>query len=227
MSMKNVLAISLALGAVLVSSSTFAADYNSYSQPSSPFSGTSAAYDWSGFYAGVSAGYSWGDASLSNGGPGLAAVDLNPAGLSGGVQAGVNFDMGGLVVGAETDINLSGIKDSYNAAAGVFTSKLDYYGSFRGRVGAAFENVLPYLTAGLAYGGNTTTANRGGGTLTESKLHVGFQLGAGVEMAVTDAISVKGEYLYTGLRGQTYELSPSLNNDVSFHTVRVGVNYKF
>lgn len=225
--MKNLLAMSLALGAVLVSSNTFAADYNSYQTPSSPFSGTSAAYDWSGFYAGVSAGYSWGDANLTRGGAAIPGVDVNPAGLTGGVQAGVNFDMGGFVVGAETDINLSGVSGNYSFGGTTYTSKIDYYGSFRGRVGAAFENVMPYLTAGLAYAGNTTTANTGVATTTDSKFHLGYQIGAGVEVAITDAVSVKGEYLYTGLNKQEYNLGPQADNDISFHTVRIGLNYKF
>jgi outer membrane immunogenic protein len=227
--MKSLLATSIALGAVLVSTSTFAADL--YNAPANNFySGTTTAYDWNGFYAGVSGGYSWGDANLSLGGAPIAGVDVNPAGISGGIQAGVNFDMGGIVAGAETDIYLSGIQGTYSAGGPIYTSKLDYYGSFRGRIGAALENVLPYVTAGIAYGGNTTTYNSGApgaGTTTDSKLHWGYQLGAGVEVAVTDAISVKGEYMYTGLRGQDYVLSPTITNDVAFHTVRLGVNYKF
>lgn len=221
--MRNILATTIALGAVLAASSAFAADaYNTGYQSSSYGGGfSSTAYDWNGFYAGVSAGYGWGDADLA-----VPGIDVNPAGLTGGVQAGVNFNLGGIVAGAETDINLSGIRAEH-AAGATYTSKLDYYGTFRGRVGMAFDNVLPYVTAGLAYGGNTVTQNVGGPTFTDSKFHWGWTAGAGVEFAMTEAISVKGEYLYLGLGEQDYSLNTGIKNDVSAHTIRLGVNYKF
>lgn len=223
--MRNILAITVALGAVLAASSAFAADaYNTGYQSSGSYGGgfTSTAYDWNGFYAGVSAGYGWGDADLA-----VPGIDVNPAGLFGGVQAGVNFNMGGIVVGAETDINLSGIRAEHSAGS-TYKNELNYFGTFRGRVGMAFENVLPYVTGGVAYAGNTVTENLGGPTFTDDNVHWGWVLGAGVEYAMTEQVSIKGEYQYLGLGEQDYLLSGgNIKNDLSAHTIRVGVNYKF
>ena len=61
----------------------------------------------------------------------------------------------------------------------------------------------------------------------------GWTFGAGAEYAFTDNWSLKSEYLYTDLGKETLfsfsdgGLSAKLQNDVSFHVVRVGLNYKF
>ena len=223
---KSLSTLSLALGLALVSPAVLAADLGGY-DPSGPVSFTSAAYDWTGFYAGVNAGYSWGDAALSIGGAPIPGVDLNPAGLNAGVQAGFNMDMGGVLVGAEGDIQVSGVGDSYNAGGREDNSRIDYFGTLRGRVGMPLENVLPYLTGGLAFASNTETAATGGPTLTDTNFHTGWTIGGGIEVAVTDAVSVKAEYLYMDLGAQTYDLGTPVENHLTAHTVRAGINYAF
>lgn len=49
---------------------------------------------WSGFFAGLHAGYGWGNSDLTNSsppGPPSRTVSLDPNGLFGGVQAGYNW----------------------------------------------------------------------------------------------------------------------------------------
>jgi outer membrane immunogenic protein len=120
-------------------------------------------FNWTGFYAGVHAGWGWGDAN--NG-------DLSGYAL--GAQVGYNFQMvSGLTFGVETDLTLSGIDGA--SAGGVFTA--DYIGTFRGRIGYAFDRVLIYGTGGLAYAGGDLRV----GGLSSDQTHVGYALGLGIE----------------------------------------------
>lgn len=139
--------------------------------------------NWSGFYAGVNAGYGRGSATTA-----LAANDvevgfigpgdrnplpppLRPEGFVGGGQAGYNAQFGNVVAGLEADIDYSNLRKS-DAASGAFfiggilttaiENRLDWFGTLRGRLGILpVDNVLLYATGGLAYGRvrTTTTAS--------------------------------------------------------------------
>jgi len=71
--------------------------------------------------------------------------------------------------------------------------------TLRGRLGYASDRVLPYVTAG--YAGGTTHDDTGS---TADTYHNGWTAGAGVEMAITDSWSIKGEGLYVRLEDKTY-----------------------
>ena len=63
--------------------------------------------------------------------------------------------MGNFVLGAETDINLTGADDVF--APWKFSNP--WFGTARGRVGLASGPVLSYVTAGFAYGHVSTTGS--------------------------------------------------------------------
>src|SRR5688572_374146 len=70
-----------------------------------------AAYDWSGFYVGVHAGYGWGDVSF--GMPGVPGVgEYDSTGFVGGGHAGINWQFNRLVLGVEGALNLNTMEDS-------------------------------------------------------------------------------------------------------------------
>ena len=97
------------------------------------------AYSWAGPYLGGNLGYAWG------------SVDNNPtkpSGFVGGVQAGYNWQNGPWVFGVEGDIQATGADDTF--APWKFSNP--WFGTLRGRVGYAFNNVLFYGTGGLAFG---------------------------------------------------------------------------
>ncbi|GLK76308.1 outer-membrane immunogenic protein [Methylopila jiangsuensis] len=180
-----------------------------------------------------------------------------------GAQAGYNMQLDGspIVFGVEADISYADIDDTRRydipplaPAAGnirsTFKQELEYLGTVRARVGYAFDRVLVYGTGGLAYGEVKTSARffnnqppaGGGGALgfsdSKSNVEVGYTVGGGVEYAVTDAISVKGEYLYYDLGDTTLNVNRTaaaplgqsgyksrFENDG--HIARVGVNYRF
>lgn len=182
--------------------------------PILPVSPVAAAHDWSGFYAGVNAGYGWGGEAYSGGAVVLPFNDLN--GLFGGVQLGANFQHDAVVFGVEGDIQLGGPTQT-----AIGTAAVDYFGMVRARVGVDVGNgILPYLTAGLAYGQGRLDPP------LETQFHVGWTAGGGVEVELAEQISLKGEYLYTDLGERNY-VGAAMPVGFRFHTVRAGVNFHF
>jgi len=196
---------------------------------SSNFYSNTSAFQWQGFYAGVNGGYGWGTLELDPAAAG-ASSDNDIDGWQAGIQAGYNVDMGGFVLGAETDIQWSSIAFSDDLGIGEFKAGMDGYGTLRGRAGATFDRVMPYVTGGLAYGfGNVSVTDGLGVTTSQGKTHLGWTVGAGLEAAATDTLTIKAEYLYVDLGTQSYISAPGGTSDVTqrFSVVRAGVNYKF
>ena len=166
-------------------------------------------YNWAGFYAGLNAGYEWGKVSGTAG---------NPSGLAGGVQAGYNWQNGQFVFGGETDLQLSGADDTF--APWKFSNP--WFGTLRGRVGYAMNNILFYGTGGLAYGDLKGELN----SLTETKTEFGWTLGAGMEVGLAPNWSAKVEYLYMDLGSRSFSITGT-DNGFSASVLRLGVNYHF
>lgn len=239
--MKKVLGLSAAIG-LLVAGNAFAAD--AIYQPA-PEMGA-AIYSWTGGYIGVNLGYAGGKAkhpvSVIDSGTTVASGSLNisSSGFVGGVQAGFNYqsdqwvygvetDFQGSSVDAQTSINVGGLLD---AEVG---TKLNWYGTVRARIGfTPVERLLVYATGGLAYGETKSYIRLNGDELSAKKTKAGWTVGAGAEYAFADNWSLKSEYLYTDLGKAnliTEELAPDvvgkLDRKFNFHTVRIGLNYKF
>jgi outer membrane immunogenic protein len=167
-------------------------------------------YNWNGAYVGVNLGYQWG--KTTNWG-------TNPNGFMGGGQVGYNWHVHpNWVLGLEGDIQGSGADDTF--APYKFSNP--WFGTVRGRAGYAMNNVLVYATGGLAYGGQRVDL----GALTESQAHLGWTVGAGVEVGLTPNWSAKAEYLYLRLEDQGYALT-GLQHGYQSHVFRLGVNYRF
>ena len=223
--------IGIMLSATLLLSGTaaHAADLNWNSSPSSIYSATPAS-DWTGFYAGINAGYGWGNLTRDPvaGGPN---IENNTDGFQFGGQAGYNMDMGGFVLGAEADLQWTNLGYSEDIAGiGSFESSMDFYGPIRGRAGITFGAVMPYVTGGFAAGrGSASITDPGNVVTSQSANHVGWTVGAGLEAKATDNITFKAEYLYTNLGTQNYNGLAIGNTDIThnFSVVRAGINYKF
>lgn len=183
-------------------------------------------YNWTGFYAGINAGYGFGKSDWSGAG---GTGSTKPKGFIGGVQLGYNLQTGMWVWGLEADFDYSAMKGSDNGGTGVCSgagceTKLKYFGTGRGRIGyAGWDRWLPYVTGGAAYGNVKATPAVGGDF---SKGKVGWTVGGGVEYAVFANWTTKLEYLYADL-GTISGGTPG--NDVTFksHLVRAGLNYRF
>ena len=222
---QNMKQLLLAGVAISVASAASAADMQArpYKAPP-PAAIVSPAYNWSGFYIGAMGGYGWGTNAGSGG--------------FGGGTIGYNWQFPGsqFVFGVEVDAAGASIKDSFTedlggGILGTTDSKIDSFGSVTGRAGFAMDAMLLYAKGGFAWGNNKSTVSIPllGVTSSDSHTHTGYTLGGGLEYMFSPNWSAKGEYMYTSLGGETYTLLgvPLDSGNIDFHTVKVGVNYRF
>src|SRR5262249_53711034 len=133
--------------------------------------GPAPVYDWTGFYVGGNLGAAINSSTVDDD---VHSGDLGPLGkdlkdeiqssqtvFTGGGGIGYNWQIENWVFGAETDFNFTDFNDSSHrtgdiAGIGTFDSdlslKANWFGTLRGRLGFAADNVLFYGTGGLAYG---------------------------------------------------------------------------
>ena len=196
--MKTVLRAAAMIGAFLTTPAAAADLYGKAPAfAAAPFSG----YNWNGAYVGVNLGYQWGRQQSAN----VSRSRRRPGRLQ---LADRNW-----VFGAEADLQGSSASDTF--AAYKFSNP--WFGTVRGRAGYAMNNVLFYLTGGLAYGGGRVDF----AGLSESQTHLGWTLGGGVEVGLTPNWSARAEYLYVRLDDRSYVLT-GVNNGF-LERLRLGV----
>ena len=183
-------------------------------------------YNWTGFYLGINGGYGWGGSNWSSFG-----TSASPDGFLVGGTAGYNWQAPGSqwVFGLEGDIDYSNIRGgSTNAACPTgCQTRNNWLGTFRGRVGYAFDRIMPYVTGGLAVGDVEARQNGFAGV---SDTKAGWTVGGGIEAAIAGNWTAKVEYLHVDLGGVNCGIgSCSLPTRVGFHSdiVRGGLNYRF
>ena len=192
------------------------------------------------------------------------SLGTGASGFIGGGQVGYNWQSGAAVFGVEADFDGTSMSRSRSIVGTSFTNsfgvlpdyfttnasqRMDWLGTVRGRVGfvATPDNRLMfYGTGGLAYGGGSAHAsvydfdNLVGYYGSQSQTRVGWTVGAGVEYAITNNITIKGEYLYYNLGSNNNTISPlssfpgspigsyiTAKMTYEGSIVRAGVNYKF
>ena len=220
--MKQLLLVGVAALSAATAASAADMQARPYKAPP-PAAVVSPAYNWSGFYVGAMGGYGWGDTAGSGG--------------FGGGTVGYNWQFPGsqFVFGIEVDAAAASIKDSFTEDQGGILvtqdSKINSFGSVTGRAGFAMDAVLLYAKGGFAWGNNkaTISAPALGIVSSDSQTHTGYTLGGGVEYMFSPSWSAKGEYMYTSLGSENYNLlGDSLpSGNIDFHTIKVGVNYHF
>jgi outer membrane immunogenic protein len=169
------------------------------------------AYSWAGPYLGGTLGYEWGNVGNN---------PTKPSGITGGIEAGYNWQNGPFVFGVEGDINLTGADDTF--APWKFSNP--WFGTLRGRAGYAMNNILLYGTVGLAYG--TIRAQSLALGIEESRTTYGWAAGAGLEVALSGNWSAKAEYLYIDLNDRSFALTGT-EHGLTSSVLRFGVNYRF
>lgn len=149
----------------------------------------SPAYNWTGFYLGVNAGFGrgWNNTDFTgppqnapgndlisrvfdgplNFSPITRSQIIDSQGAVGGAQFGYNWQVTGVwLAGFEADIQASDVRGSFTRVAPLVPlsltaeQKLDWFGTARGRVGYLVNGrVLVFGTGGLAYGATEVNAN--------------------------------------------------------------------
>jgi outer membrane immunogenic protein len=220
--------------------------------------------NWTGFYAGAQLGYGWqgGVANQIFADPvalaagSSAGATYGAGGVLGGVHVGWNYQTSGVVLGLESDLELSGVRGS-RSPLGFFSSgttpaggsqpvpgsarsQADWFGSLRARLGVlATPELLIYATAGAAYGGLKSYLTVDGApsvTVSQSRTAFGWTAGLGVEWAFARQWTARLEYRHVELGTQRTPLpagvfsnNPTVysSNFGRFETVRAGVSYRF
>jgi len=222
------LAVCAGLLAAAVTTPSFAADLPRpvYKAPYKNNPVYVAPFSWTGFYVGINGGYGWGKSNWTVLGSG--DFDLN-GGLIGGTL-GYNLQTGSFVWGIEGDADASWIKGSTTTLCGPgCETKNTWLATGRARLGYAWDQFLPYLTGGVAFG--NVKAGQAGAAATASTNKVGWTVGGGLEYAFMGEWSAKLEYLYVDLGKMSCDAGScgGAVTDVAFKTniVRIGVNYRF
>jgi outer membrane immunogenic protein len=244
--MKRLFLVGVVAG--LSSAGAYAADLGPYRAPPPPERDyyepvRDMPWSWRGFYAGVNAGYAWGgDDSVTLSGPGIGTAigSLEPNGWFGGGQIGYNAQFQSLVFGIEADLQGSDISDGLSgpvpgsAYFATANTSIDWFSTIRGRVGYAAGPALLYATGGFAFADVDTHVSASDGvnavSFSNDEVKTGYTLGGGIEWAFAPNWSLKSEYLYVNLGDNDFTAPGgqfSTHSETDFHTVRMGLNYRF
>jgi outer membrane immunogenic protein len=184
--------------------------------------------------------------------PSVGSASASAAGWLAGAQLGYNWQRQSFVYGLEGDVSLMNLNSSMTTTlsplpfpfvgstpTAMTNAKMDWYGTFRGRLGWTAGPVLFYGTGGVAYGNvevNSTISSSAVPLTAQAwSARVGWVAGGGVEyMARPDVIlSVNYQYVDLGhvsassamVLGGSSSLSASTH--AQFQAVTAGVSWLF
>ena len=187
----------------------------------------------------------------ADGGDHFAKASLNLDGMTAGFYAGYNWLLSdNWLVGVEGEWNYLDASDSVHPKLRGgegdneweeepdLTVKLtqDWEASARLRVGKVMGDYLPYLTGGVAWTSiNAKVYNTGEGPngvlMDDDQILVGWTIGAGVEMAISENIHARIQYRYTDYGDETFHdmINEGFSEKVDYnsHMVTVGLSYRF
>ena len=190
---------------------------------------------WNGFYAGLNAGGMFGNTSGSFAGPaGPGGFSGAGSGFVGGAQAGYNYLLGPVLLGAEIDFQGSTMKGGVTGGAGPSfisaSSTMPWFSTFRVRAGYPVGSVMPYITGGAVWGHQRLSGfDSQFGSFDSSNNFWTYTFGGGVEGRLNERWSAKLEYLWIGTPDTPLSApaTTSISERSIGNLVRVGFNYRF
>lgn len=196
--------------AVVVASNAHSADLTTYTPQQTFDPGRQPSFSWNGAYVGAHGG--------------IASPKFSPLasgrGLTGGFQAGYNYQFGPGVVGAELEASYLG--NDVRVPNGELREH--FRGAAKVKAGMALDHTLLYGTAGLT----TTKFKNGNGVTGPDGWKQGYLIGAGLEQSFGGALSAKLEYNYVNTGNVTATTSSGTSRtNVSDHVLKGGLNYRF
>jgi outer membrane immunogenic protein len=236
----------LALGAVPAA----AADLGAAPAYKAPAAVIPVLYNWTGFYIGPHVTGSWtrstGSTIDTTTGLVVGTDSINRSAVHGGGQFGYDYMFAnrvvlGIVADAQSGTSNSTLTS--NAAGTVVhttSGKTDATGTVRGRLGYAFDAVMPYVTGGWAWSTGTTTRTQLLGTTglatagTVERVNInltnGWTAGGGVAWGFARNWDVFAEYRYTRFSNNVITFPVAQRSTTSTSTsnaIEVGVDYRF
>jgi opacity protein-like surface antigen len=214
--------------------------------------------NWTGFYAGVLGGGALNEAHLDIPAAGVS-TSPRISGVLGGSQVGYNYQTGAWVLGVEADAawtNASGSRGCAPLVVGTafFNStchdEVNWLATVTGRLGYSWDRALFYGKAGVAFARESVSATCNFGPtnvlqppfqqclnavgrpfdkISAGSSRVGWTIGYGVEYALTNHWSAKGEldYIDFGSESLTAADGTVFNASTSMFEGKIGLNYRF
>jgi outer membrane immunogenic protein len=201
-------------------------------------------WTWTACYIGGHVGGLWARKEIVDttlGGPLFGEADHTVNGWLGGVQAGCDYQFaGGWVIGIQSDFAWTSADSSHVSVLDptlTIETKIEWLGSFTGRIGYAWGRFLGYVKGGAAWErdnfdvfNNVTLV-----TLAASgdRSRTGWTVGIGGEYAFADYLSGFVEYNYYdfGSRDLTFTTTPLgsfiANIKETKSVARAGLNVRF
>ena len=213
-------------------------------------------YDWTGIYGGGHLGAGLLEDQVTTTTttllqPSGIPTKLSPFGVIAGAQAGFNYQIQQVVIGAEGTFTWSDISGTQVTPSPLLlpytvsessTSTPRWYATATGKFGFAANDFLFYAKGGAAWMSvnytqavSTGVGNISSQTMTATRS--GFTAGGGIEFGMTENLSARLEYDYLDFGTKTYTFA-NLNTDPvplvlpvairsSTSLISVGMNYRF
>jgi outer membrane immunogenic protein len=206
-------------------------------------------YYWTGLYFGGHIGGAWdreqgtsvgGTAVLPNGTP----TSGTGSSFLGGGQIGANYQIGRIVIGAESDFSWTDASTTTTVVSPLIptvtatgASKTDWYATATGRIGITAGPALLYVKGGGAWEDISYSAALSGpvrglpaSVNLGSATRAGWTVGGGVEYEFARSWSAKLEYDFMDFGTDRYNFPFALGTGGSdlrsqVHVVKAGVNY--
>jgi len=192
---------------------------------------------WTGFYVGLHGGWGWGTTKIQDE---VFTPIFNPTVLKydgplAGAQAGFNWQMGNVVLGAEVDGSWAFVRGNSSRTAVLTATSRDNFGyrslaTGTGRVGYTMGQWLAYAKGGVAWADfDVTTGNVSALPVSYQRSLTGAVGGAGFEVAFLRNVSAKVEYNYFWLPvDQLRYANPNTISSLEhrIHVVKFGVNVR-
>jgi outer membrane immunogenic protein len=200
-----------------------------------------AVYNWTSCYGGINGG---GARSENNWQPfgNITLGTVAPTGFFGGGQVGCDYQVGPLVFGVEGQFEwVNAASNTLSIPAGfqtaIIRSTLNMFGTVEGRVGYAFDRVLPYVKAGLGGARFQHEFDLFPASFIGNQSVLGIAAGAGFEVALLWNMSAKFEYnfIYLGTNGAPTSCATpavcfnqplNLSIQQNIQSVMIGLNYR-
>lgn len=192
--------------------------------------------DFGGFYAGVQAGH--GALSTENVGlredpPTPFVLDAERAGMgaTGGLYAGYGETFGNLYLGAEVEAEVANTNWDIDRSPTGRLYSVEKKGSVGASVRAGYvvnDAVLLYGRAGVANSWFDNEYSFAGSGVDETKSEVGLRVGAGVEFAIADDVTMRLDYTRTDYGDYKVDYGSGTDSfENAENLFRVGISYRF
>jgi outer membrane immunogenic protein len=187
-----------------------------------------AQFFWTGFYMGTGIGAAWSNSQFTDPFAGLKGSPSPRGFLVSGI-AGINYQIGAVVFGAEGDFTGAWVKSGsvVDAVNNSLSISIFWTSTITARLGVAFDRLLIYSKGGAAFDYDRDTVTLPNNTAANgSTYRAGWTLGGGLEYALTDHWTGRLEYDYLRfpVRALSFQGNGTTPPNTAFVSSTIGLN---